>query len=386
MSTLRIVQLVNTLAHADGGPARNSFELNLAFNSLPHTVAALVWMRGSTKATVASDFAAQGGTLPPIPPRKLGFRRPGGGSIAWLDLFRLVQSADAVVIHGYFLAWVPLFALLARGLGKPVFLMPHGALTPHELRIGARKKRLFRRAFRFAIGNDSMTIVTGSETERDDISVIESEVPVKWAGVGTRPPIHRPQPRDLSAPIRLLTMSRLAPKKRVDLAIRAVAILRERGLDVALHIAGEGPSVVVDQLREIARELGVTDRVHLHGLVTGPAKEELLFSSDVFLLPSEDENFGIAVAEATAHGLLVVASDRVAAAAMLSARVASLTSELNPSSIADAVEKTIGSYVPECRSLASTEAANSYSWTAVAGRWRGIIAEELSTRSPGIAP
>lgn len=289
-----------------------------------------------------------------------------------------MKRADVVVIHGYFLGWVPVMAGLARLFKKPVLIMPHGALTPHELDRKHMKKVLFETVFGRLLSGPFVTLVTGSQIERADILDAHPQRRVRWAGVGTRVPFPNLRVRGLSSTPRLLTMSRLAEKKRVDLAIAAVAELMSRGHAVTLDICGVGSPEFEEKLVSLAIEYGVQDRVTFRGLVTGVAKENTLLDADIFILPSEDENFGIAIAEAAAHGLAIVASDRVAAAKMLSSRVVSLVDELSAHALADGVEHWLTNFEETTRSVAVSEATSNYSWESVAGRWVEIAKEAVA--------
>jgi glycosyltransferase involved in cell wall biosynthesis len=102
--------------------------------------------------------------------------------------------------------------------------------------------------------------------------------------------------------LRVLTMTRLVPGKGVDLAIRTMAELPST---VSLVVAGDGTEWHAYQ--RLTLELGLGERVSFAGWVDGPEKEDLLRSSDVFLLPSRYDSFGMAFLEAMAFGLPVVA-------------------------------------------------------------------------------
>jgi glycosyltransferase involved in cell wall biosynthesis len=373
MRGLRIVQVVNTLAHSDGGPARNSFELNLALNDQPGVKAGLVSVHGA-KDTVVNDHVERGGHLPSMSPRRLALKA-GGDLITPAAFVRLARGSDAVLIHGYFLPWVPVVAAIATCMKKPVFVMPHGALTPHELGKKRGKKWIFMVLSAFILRGRRVTLVTGSETECEDIRAMYPKLRVRWAGVGTRVPALREVERGLSPIPRLLTMSRIATKKRIDLAIGAVAELAARGRHVTLDVCGTGPMEMETSLVELSARLGVRDQVRFRGLVTGEEKEEMLLAADIFLLPSEDENFGIGVAEAAAHGLPIVASRNVAAAKLLSSRVVNLLDELSSTALADGVTHWLDNFASGVRGTAIEEARHSYSWTSVSSRWLTIINE-----------
>ncbi|WP_120005405.1 glycosyltransferase [Nesterenkonia muleiensis] len=371
---MRIVQVVNTLNHKDGGPARNSFELNLAFNAADTTSASLIWIQGGWNSTVAATQEAEGFLLP-IKPRQIHIQpKKKEYRIGLIKVWKLLQESDSVILHGYFLYWLPFLTIISRFAGSKVYIMPHGALTPHELQKKRIKKYIYLQTAGRVVNALTSSLVTGSPQERNDVAARVS-ARAEWAGVGTVIPKEQPAARGISAPIQLVTLSRLAPKKRIDLAIRAVSILRSRGCEASLTVAGSGDTSTEESLREIVTTEALEDHVGFAGLVTGADKRELLFSADIFVLPSEDENFGIAVAEAAAHGLAVVASGNVASANGLSDSVAAIVRELSAESIADAVIELSRGYSMDTRRLARREAEEQFSWGEVAHRWHEIMAQ-----------
>src|SRR5262249_49811995 len=109
----------------------------------------------------------------------------------------------------------------------------------------------------------------------------------------------------------ILFLSRLHPKKGLDLLLSAFARVRARIPDTALVLAGNGETPFVEQLRRQARELHIESGVVWPGFLEGDAKKAVMAESDIFVLPSYSENFGVAVVEAMAAGLPVVVSDCV---------------------------------------------------------------------------
>ncbi|GAA4697262.1 glycosyltransferase family 4 protein [Phytohabitans rumicis] len=103
----------------------------------------------------------------------------------------------------------------------------------------------------------------------------------------------------------LVAVSRLMPHKRLEHAIDAVALLRDRWPGLRLEIVGRGPWL--ETLREHAAERGVADHVLLHGWVDEQDKHEILARSWVHLCPSAKEGWGIVVMEAAARGVPTVA-------------------------------------------------------------------------------
>lgn len=104
---------------------------------------------------------------------------------------------------------------------------------------------------------------------------------------------------------RLVTVGRLCERKGQADLLRAFARLHQADSDVHLDIVGKGPQRA--HLQELAVELGVEDSVTFHGFVSHDEKVRLLNQAEVFVFASRQEGFGLAVLEAMAVGLPVVA-------------------------------------------------------------------------------
>jgi glycosyltransferase involved in cell wall biosynthesis len=109
----------------------------------------------------------------------------------------------------------------------------------------------------------------------------------------------------------LLFLGRIHEKKGCDLLIQAFA--RVADTDPALHlvVAGPGQAPLVERLKDLARSCGVAERVSWPGMLQDDMKWGAFYSAEAFVLPSHQENFGIAVAEALGCGLPVLISEKV---------------------------------------------------------------------------
>lgn len=107
----------------------------------------------------------------------------------------------------------------------------------------------------------------------------------------------------------VLMLANLAPHKGQETAVRAVALLKERGVDVACWLAGVergGAGSFTARLRSLIEELAVTDRVRLLGQRSDTP--DLLRAADYFLLPSTHEGLPLSVLEAQASKVPVLAA------------------------------------------------------------------------------
>jgi len=108
-------------------------------------------------------------------------------------------------------------------------------------------------------------------------------------------------------PMKLLTVSRLIERKRVDLLIKAVSLAKDIGLDVCLNIAGEGN--LGGSLRKLSRELNVSERVFFLGRVPSEKMPQIYRENDVFVMSSAHEGMSNAMLEAMASGLPIVTTE-----------------------------------------------------------------------------
>jgi poly(glycerol-phosphate) alpha-glucosyltransferase len=117
------------------------------------------------------------------------------------------------------------------------------------------------------------------------------------------PPVTRSdEPRE---PGRVAMLNSLSPRKRVDHALRALALVRADVPHAHLHVHGDGPER--EMLEALAAELGIADAVTWHGYDPDPLPA--LGSAQALLLTSTNEAQGLVVVEALAHGVPVVAYD-----------------------------------------------------------------------------
>lgn len=114
----------------------------------------------------------------------------------------------------------------------------------------------------------------------------------------------RPSESSESGLIRMIAVGGLIDRKGPIQAVETVAALGQRGREAQLTWIGEGPLLEAAQTRAI--ELGITASCEWTGALQPAEVSEYLNSADLFILPVETETFGVAMAEALAHGIPVV--------------------------------------------------------------------------------
>ncbi|GAA1469878.1 glycosyltransferase [Microbacterium thalassium] len=354
------VQFVNTLARADGGPARNSLEVNLALNALSGVAIRMFWFSGNADDSVLRGEARAA----PLVASVVGRR--------WQAL-RAIRHADVAIMHGFYLWWVPLVALACAVSGVPYVIMPHGVFTAFQRTHSQGRKRIFDTLGGRSILRRAAAVVVASPSERDELLEFAPDTRTAITGVGTGVVAH-PAVGPAHTPATLVSMSRIAPKKRIDVVIETIAELRRRNVAARLSIAGTGDETLVANLHALAKQLGVEDSVDFVGEIAGERKRDLLTGSDVFLAPSEDENFGIAVAEALAHGLPVVATERVSSAAIADGEAGVVIPSPSAERAADAVIALLEhDDFASLRARATQLATQHYAWSAVGRQWEAAL-------------
>ena len=119
-------------------------------------------------------------------------------------------------------------------------------------------------------------------------------------GVNTRSLEVLPE-KELDEPLRLITVSRLAPNKQVDHVVVALKILHEEhGLEANLKIVGQGQEE--GALQKLVDDLGLQDHVEFLGAISEAEKERVLQSVHFLLHTSVREGWGLNVVEANAMG------------------------------------------------------------------------------------
>lgn len=232
-------------------------------------------------------------------------------------LRREIGWADVVHVHGVHSYPSSASMRLCRSLRTPYVLQPHGALTAHHM----CKTRTIKTAYLRTIDRDGVggasTVVVSSSRElretRDTFARCGLHPRFDVVPLGVDPAIFAIERSSVSATPRqsILFLSRIAQKKRLDLVLRALNEPPMRDVPAILYVGGQAGSDLSFDPQTLVAELGLSDRVRFVGLADATARRALLRDADVFVLPSDDESFGIAAAEAMAAGCPIVVSREV---------------------------------------------------------------------------
>ncbi len=230
---------------------------------------------------------------------------------AWLRT--RVSDFDIVHVHAVFSHSSLAAGRACRAAKVPYIVRPLGTLDPWSLNHHRLRKQLL-----FHLGVRSL--LTGAAamhyTSDDERRLAESVLP--WLPKGAIVPLGIDDELFLRAGVSVgrrdrsvLLLSRLDAKKGVDLLIRAFHDAAGHDSAWTLEIAGDGDPTYVADLRKLANAGPAKSRITFHGWVQGEQRVALFRRASLFALPSHQENFGIAVAEAMANGMPVMVSPAV---------------------------------------------------------------------------
>ncbi len=222
-----------------------------------------------------------------------------------LWVWRKARHFPVVHVHSWW-NWVVFGALLiCRLRGIRVLVSPHGMLSPYTLRSP------FRRWFQKRIGHQLLKgniLHATSKMERGELQLLHPGIPVVLAPNIVYLPENKPARRE-NSPLQLFFLSRIDPKKGLDILFHALAPLKN--LPWKLVIAGETGSAYHQFLKNLAALLDLTDKIEWIGWCSGEEKWRRLAQSDLLVLSSHNENFANVVIESLAVGTPVVISDQV---------------------------------------------------------------------------
>jgi glycosyltransferase involved in cell wall biosynthesis len=246
-----------------------------------------------------------------------------GVSLSLVNALRKnLATFDILHLHNLYRFCPSVAAHYARRYGVPYIVQPHGTLDPYIFNRHRPRKIIYETL----IENRNLEKAAAVHfTAADEMSLAQS-LGLKFRGVVVplgvelEPPsagrdqlqaeFTREWPETRGKKI-ILFLGRLTLKKGLDLLVKAFGRIARSRDDVHLFLAGPDDEGYGDKVRQWLKEEGVYERATFAGMLSGARKEAALAASNVFVLSSYTENFGIAVIEALAAGLPTIISNKV---------------------------------------------------------------------------
>jgi glycosyltransferase involved in cell wall biosynthesis len=314
---MKILHVIPSIDTATGGPAVGLRQLCAIYKNGGHSVEVASF--DSFECAKAANF--------PVPVHALG---PGLGTYGYSRVaapwFRQnISRFDVVFIDGI---WqynaVSAFQAITT-TGVPFAVYTHGMLDPYfkrQFRLKHIKKLVYWHLILKEILLKAVAVLFTSEEEKilarqsfPDYHV--SEIVVPYGTFAPQCDLTAASDEfldkfpDLRGKRRAICLGRIHPKKGTDILIRAFAATLAKDPSWRLVIAGPDQVGWQQELQRLAEKLGVSDQIVWPGMLDGSMKWGAFAASEVFVLPSHQENFGMVVAESLACGTPVILSDKV---------------------------------------------------------------------------
>ncbi len=314
---MRILRSIRSVNPAGGGPIEGIKQVARVHSAAGHETE-IVSLDSPDDAWVKEC---------PVKVHAMGPVRSGYGYavkfVPWLKEHR--REYDAVIVSGLwqysgFGVWRAL-----RGTDTPYFVFPHGMLDPWFKRaypLKHWKKWLYWPWADYRMLRDARAVLFTSEEEcraaRESFWLYRCHEVVVNYGIAAPAGDAEAQKQavlqrfpELAGKRAFVFLSRIHEKKGCDLLVRAFAKIALSDDSLQLVFAGPDQSGWGGELHELGEQLGIADRIVWTGMLTGDLKWGMLRLAEAFILPSHQENFGIAVAEALAVGTPVLISNKV---------------------------------------------------------------------------
>lgn len=376
-------------ARAYGGPTESAYQLSLALARRGHEVRVLTTDADGPDRVLDLPDKGHEVTLAP------GLRARYCPRIAITSvspsllthLGELVRWSEVVHLNAIYNFTTFPTLLAARALGRPVVWSARGALQRWS---GARRpttKAIWEHGCRLIAPEKLVLHFTSQEEAAESASrVPEAETVVIPNGVHV-PEAQGERDRERAfmpgGVLRLVALGRLHPIKGLDNLIRACAALKQapEGAPFTLTLAGAGDAAYTRALEALIAARSLGDEVKLIGEIRGEsAKARLFAGADILVAPSHRENFGIAIAEALAHGVPVIASRGTPWGGLVE-RSAGLWVDNSPESLARAIAEARGIDLAAMGERGRAWALDAYSWDGVAGSMSELYARLVESPS-----
>jgi len=234
-----------------------------------------------------------------------------------------LQTFDVAHIFGLYDLLGPKTAAAARKREIPYVVEPIGMFVPIVRSFFL--KHLYHSLFGHEMLQNAAAIIATAEQEKEEL--VAGGIPAEKIVLrrnGVAPPKELPergmfrQTLGLAPDVRvILFLGRLSQKKSPDLLLQAFAQIATSASNAHLAFVGPDESGMRGKLQAMAEQLGLGGRVHFVGPLAGQRKWAAYRDADIFVLPSQNENFGNTAAEAVAAGTPVIVTSQCGIAPLL---------------------------------------------------------------------
>ncbi len=396
-SSLKVLHVIPAVAPRYGGPSQAIFEMCRALGEQGvEVLLATTSADGDSRLPVQTGAAFEyRGVRTIFFPARLGERFNYSPALSSF-LEENVEKFDVVHVHAVFSHPCLATARACRKHGVPYIVRPLGSLDPWSMRQKALRKRLMWQmaAGRMLRGAACVHYTTNEEKKLAESSLALDRGVVIPLGIDldairdqAAPDVFRDANPSLGNRPYVLALSRIHPKKNYELLIETFLSLAKRPeLERwRLVVAGDGHEDYLSSLRALSERLSGSDKIIFAGWLEGVAKASALQNASLFALPSRQENFAIAAAEALACGVPVLVSEHVNLAPEIARAGVGWVASLDPADFSRALAEALSDGEErERRGAAGRLYGESLSWAKSAEELRKLYSRIASRREPVI--
>ena len=217
-------------------------------------------------------------------------------------LYQCAQSADLLHVHGLWLMPNVYAGWASKHAGKPLIVSPRGMVAPTALSYSRTRKAAFWHLLQGPAYSAAALWHATSEDEAADVRGFGVDCPIAVIPNGIDLPEGVAVHAEAADRRVILFLSRLHPKKNIPALLEAWRLIADDRPEWRLVIAGPDEGGHRAELEAQVASTAIP-RVRFPGPLYGGQKDELINGADLFVLPTLNENFGIAVAELLAAGV-----------------------------------------------------------------------------------
>ena len=285
---------------------------------------------------------------------------------------------DFIVLHQIYTFSTILGYWYAKRYEIPYAIKPHGSLTKYHESDSKLIKKLAKIFIISRILRESDAVIVTCKNEKADLpAALQSKAwnlpygsPIPDQGDENLKFFHS-NGRNL----RIVFSGRFDKKKNLPLLIESLPRVLDKYPELILDIAGSGSAKEIKRVRKLVSSLHLEANVYFHGWIDAKQMRHLLTSSRLLVLPSENENFAIVVAEALSLGVPCVVSKFVGAGDIVAKHFAGeVIDHLSPTSIADGIIRVLVGDEHAYRKAALEATKDELDWSKIALQWKTLIA------------
>ncbi|MEZ4909312.1 MAG: glycosyltransferase [Saprospiraceae bacterium] len=304
---MKVLHITNALGRYNSGGIGDVLN---AFVSAQNKIVEKIEVWHPNNASDSEEFAEQTGlNIEQVKSFKtVGGNKNGFSPEMILEAFKKKDDFDIIHQHGL---WLPIsfVGLLFHSKTTKKVISPHGFLNENALAISPIKKKLSAKLYenRNLRSSDCLHACSVFEADffrayglKQDIALIPNGVEDDFVYSKGNTEAFKLK-HEISDNKVMLFLSRIHPSKGLELLLRLIASVKDEFNKWRLVVAGIDELNHEAELKNLAKELEIDHLIKFVGPVFGQEKVDAFDASDVFVLPTDTENFGIVVAQALAR-------------------------------------------------------------------------------------